>query len=134
VAKVDLCPVVVAFFDQVDEPEGVVRGGDRAAVLRLNRDVAEPVTAESFAGRTGGTRLLASPADGWDGVIWRSARDRQLGQKPNLVSALVPDVPSLPFDRSGPVVVPGALVPVQCGVEHGYAVYLEPAVWLHDRL
>jgi hypothetical protein len=28
------------------------------------------------------------PADGWDGVIWRSARDRQAGRKPNLVSAL----------------------------------------------
>src|SRR5580692_9463374 len=52
-AEVDLCPVVVAFLDQVDEPEGVVRGGDRAAVLGLNRDVvAEPITAESFAGHT----------------------------------------------------------------------------------
>src|SRR5580692_4094732 len=49
-AEVDLCPVLVAFLDQVDEPEGVIRGGDRAAVLGLNRDVvAEPVTAESFA-------------------------------------------------------------------------------------
>ena len=48
-----MCPVVVAFLDQVDEPEGVVRGGDRAAVLGLNRDVvAEPITAESFAGHT----------------------------------------------------------------------------------
>jgi hypothetical protein len=27
----------------------------------------------------------------------------------------------LPFDVSGPVVVPGALVPVQCSVEHDYA-------------
>ena len=45
--------MVVAFLDQVDEPEGVVRGGDRAAVLGLNRDVvAEPITAESFAGHT----------------------------------------------------------------------------------
>jgi hypothetical protein len=33
----------------------------------------------------------------------------------------------LPFDESGPVVVPGALVPVQCSVEHDYAVYVEPA-------
>ena len=158
------------------------------------------------------------PVDGWDGVIWRSARDRQIGQKPNLVSALeitvpadlqgtglsgkmlaamrdnverlgfedlvapvrpnrkhlVPDMPieayaalvredglpqdpwlrvhvraggrivatckramvipgtldewrswtGLPFDESGPVVVPGALVPVQCSVEHDYAVYV----------
>ncbi len=168
------------------------------------------------------------PADGWDGVIWRSARDRQIGQKPNLVSALeitvpadlqgtglsgkmlaamrdnvkrvgfkdlvapvrpnrkhlVPDMPieayaalvredgmpqdpwlrvhvragsrivatckramvipgtldewrswtGQPFDESGPVVVPGALVPVQCSVEHDYAVYVEPAVWVHHQL
>jgi hypothetical protein len=40
----------------------------------------------------------------------------------------------LPFDESGPVVVPGALVPVQCSVEHDYAVYVEPAVWLHHQL
>ena len=168
------------------------------------------------------------PADGWDGVIWRSARDRQAGREPNLVSALeitiradlqgtglsgrmlaamrdnvarlgfehlvapvrpnrkhlVPDTPigeyaalvredglprdpwlrvhvraggrivgtckramvipgtleewrswtGLPFDTSGPVVVPGALVPVQCSVEHDYAVYVEPAVWVHHQL
>ena len=168
------------------------------------------------------------PVDGWDGVIWRSARDRQVGHKPNLVSALeitvptdlqgtglsakmlaamrdnvarlgfehlvapvrptrkhlVPDMPieeyaalvredglpedpwlrvhvraggrivgtckramvipglleewrswtGLPFDVSGPVVVPGALVPVQCSVEHDYAVYVEPGVWEHHKL
>ena len=40
----------------------------------------------------------------------------------------------LPFGESAPVVVPGALVPVQCSVEHDYAVYVEPAVWVHHRL
>jgi hypothetical protein len=40
----------------------------------------------------------------------------------------------LPFNEPGPVVVPGALVPVQCSVEHDYAVYVEPAVWVHHRL
>ncbi|KAB8159477.1 N-acetyltransferase [Streptomyces sp. 3MP-14] len=168
------------------------------------------------------------PEDGWDGVIWRSARDRQLGRPRNLVSALeitiathlqgtglsgrmlaamrenaarlgfdqlvapvrpnrkhlVPDLPidayaalvredglpqdpwlrvhvraggrivgtckramvipgtlaewrswtGLPFDTSGPVVVPGALVPVQCSVEQDIAVYVEPGVWVHHPL
>lgn len=168
------------------------------------------------------------PVDGWDGVIWRAARDRQVGAKPNLVSALeitiptnlqgtglsgkmlaamrenvarlgfehlvapvrpsgkhlVPDLPideyaalvrddglpqdpwlrvhvraggkivgtspramvipgslaewrswtGLPFDQSGPVVVPKALVPVQCNVEHDFAVYVEPCVWVHHKL
>jgi hypothetical protein len=39
----------------------------------------------------------------------------------------------LPFDRTGDVVVPKALVPVHCDVEHNHAVYVEPNVWVrHD--
>jgi hypothetical protein len=40
----------------------------------------------------------------------------------------------LPLDTSGPVAVPGALVPVQVSVEHDYAVYVEPNVWVRHRL
>ena len=40
----------------------------------------------------------------------------------------------LPFDASGPVVVPAALVPVLCDVEQGYAAYVEPGIWVHHRL
>ncbi|MEU4810218.1 hypothetical protein AB0H20_13565 [Nocardia fluminea] len=36
----------------------------------------------------------------------------------------------LPFDTSGPVLVPKALAPVSCSVEHGVAVYVEPNVWI----
>ncbi len=39
----------------------------------------------------------------------------------------------LPFDRTGPVVVPGALSPVHCDVEHGIASYVEPNVWVIHR-
>jgi hypothetical protein len=39
----------------------------------------------------------------------------------------------LPFDRSGDVIVPKALVPVHCDVDHNHAVYVEPNVWVqHD--
>jgi GNAT superfamily N-acetyltransferase len=39
----------------------------------------------------------------------------------------------LPFDRTGDLVVPEALVPVHCDVEHDHAVYVEPNVWVeHD--
>jgi hypothetical protein len=39
----------------------------------------------------------------------------------------------LPFDRTGEVIVPKALVPVHCDVEHNHAVYVEPNVWVrHD--
>ncbi|NED94602.1 N-acetyltransferase [Phytoactinopolyspora alkaliphila] len=40
----------------------------------------------------------------------------------------------LPFDRTGDVVVPGALVPAHCSVEHDHAVYVEPNVWVRHRL
>lgn len=40
----------------------------------------------------------------------------------------------LPFDTSGPVHVPGALVPVHCDVVHGHAVYVEPNVWVRHRI
>ncbi|MGB2720033.1 MAG: hypothetical protein WBG53_13085 [Rhodococcus sp. (in: high G+C Gram-positive bacteria)] len=36
----------------------------------------------------------------------------------------------LPFDRSGPVDVPGALVPVIVDLDRGIAVYTEPNVWV----
>ena len=51
VGEVDLRPVVLAFLNEVDNPEGVVLGRDCATVLGLDRDVvAEPVAVESFAG------------------------------------------------------------------------------------
>jgi GNAT superfamily N-acetyltransferase len=44
------------------------------------------------------------------------------------------DWAGLPFDVSGDVVVPGALVPVHASVEHDHAVYVEPNVWMQHRL
>jgi hypothetical protein len=40
----------------------------------------------------------------------------------------------LPFDQSGDVQVPGALLPVLSVPEHDYAVYVEPNVWVRHRL
>lgn len=40
----------------------------------------------------------------------------------------------LPFDEAGPVHVPGALNPVHCDPEQGYAVYVEPNVWVRHGL
>ncbi len=39
----------------------------------------------------------------------------------------------LPFDATGPVVVPKALAPVWCDAEHGVATYVEPNVWVRHR-
>jgi hypothetical protein len=40
----------------------------------------------------------------------------------------------LPFDTTGPVDVPNALVPVHCDVNQNEAVYVEPNVWVHHRI
>ncbi|KUH35558.1 MULTISPECIES: hypothetical protein [Streptomyces] len=40
----------------------------------------------------------------------------------------------LPFDTDGPVEVAGALAPVRCEASQGYAVYVEPNVWVRHRL
>ncbi|MEV3990296.1 N-acetyltransferase [Streptomyces sp. NPDC049837] len=40
----------------------------------------------------------------------------------------------LPFDTDGPVEVEGALVPVRCEASQGYAVYVEPNVWVRHPL
>jgi hypothetical protein len=40
----------------------------------------------------------------------------------------------LPFDTAGDIEVPGALVPVHCEPERGYAVYVEPNVWVRHAL
>ncbi|MEU7582430.1 N-acetyltransferase [Streptomyces sp. NPDC041068] len=40
----------------------------------------------------------------------------------------------LPFDQEGFVEVPGALVPVHCELARGYAVYVEPNVWVRHAL
>ncbi len=40
----------------------------------------------------------------------------------------------LPFDVAGPVHVPGALTPVRCEPGQGYAVYVEPNVWVRHGL
>lgn len=44
------------------------------------------------------------------------------------------DWTGLPFDVSGPVLVPGGLVPVSCDTTHDTAAYVEPNVWVCHRL
>ncbi|MBF8188497.1 N-acetyltransferase [Nonomuraea sp. K274] len=40
----------------------------------------------------------------------------------------------VPFDRTGPIEVPGALTPVHCDLTHNNAVYVEPNVWITHPL
>jgi hypothetical protein len=40
----------------------------------------------------------------------------------------------LAFERSGDVIVPGALAPVHVSCEQNHAVYIEPNLWMHHRI
>ena len=78
------------------------------------------------------------PADGWMRIHAR------LGAATHAVCPNSMTIPGslahwrswtgLPFDRSGDVEVPGALVPVHVDVAQGHAVYVEPNVWMVHRL
>ena len=92
-------------------------------------DPREPMT--SYAARV---RPDGLPVDPWLRVHVR-AGGRIEGVAPR--SMVVPGTleewrewTGLPFDRSGPVHVPGALAPVHCDLEHGVATYVEPNVWV----
>lgn len=74
------------------------------------------------------------PADPWLRVHIRA------GGQIDKVAALSQTIPGtlaqwrdwtgLPFDETGPVLVPGALAPVHCSVEHDHAVLVEANVWV----
>ena len=41
---------------------------------------------------------------------------------------------AMDFSASGPVAVPGALVPVHVSLEQDHAVYVEPNVWMRHTV
>jgi GNAT superfamily N-acetyltransferase len=108
---------------------------DLVAPVRPNakNDPDEPMSSYAFRTRDDGL-----PVDPWLRVHVR-AGGRILTIAPT--SMTIPGTLSqwrewtgLPFDASGPIDVPGALVPVLCAAEHDHAVYVEPNVWVHHRL
>jgi GNAT superfamily N-acetyltransferase len=95
-------------------------------------DADEPMTAYAFRVRE--DRL---PVDPWLRVHVR-AGGHVVKVAPR--SMVVPGTleewrewTGLPFDRTGPVLVPRALAPVHCDVDHGVATYVEPNVWVVHR-
>jgi GNAT superfamily N-acetyltransferase len=121
-----------------------------AAVANVRRlglsDLFGPVrpTAKSDEPRTPMAEYVARvrddglPADPWLRVHVRRG-GRIVGVCP--LSMTVPGTltqwrswSGLPLTTSGPVDVPGALVPVHVDVENDHAVYIEPNVWVHHRV
>ena len=95
-------------------------------------DVHEPMSTYAFRVRDDGL-----PVDPWLRVHVRAGGRIE---KVALRSMVIPGTleewrewTGLPFDETGPVLVPHALAPVHCDVEHGVATYVEPNVWVvHD--
>jgi GNAT superfamily N-acetyltransferase len=126
---------------------GRMLGAMRDNVARLGfRDLVAPVRP------TGKSEQINTPidvyahacrADGLPVDPWLRVHVRAGGRIVNVAhsSMVIPGTlaqwrtwTGLPFDRSGPVEVPHALVPVHCDVAQDQAVYVEPNVWVHHRI
>ncbi|MBX9700077.1 MAG: hypothetical protein K2X74_11615, partial [Acetobacteraceae bacterium] len=98
------------------------------APVRPTGKAAEPLTPmRDYAMRV---RADGLPADPWLRVHVRAGgRIEKLAPLSMTFPGTLADWRAwtgLPFDASGPVIVPDALVPVHCSVEHDHAVYVEP--------
>jgi GNAT superfamily N-acetyltransferase len=106
------------------------------APVRPNRKHHEPHTPMSEYARR--TRPDGLPFDDWLRVHARAGgKIVKVAPRSMVVPGTLKEWRSwtgLPFDRSGPVEVPGALTPVHCSVEHDHAVYVEPNVWVSHSL
>lgn len=95
-------------------------------------DPAEPMTTYAARNRDDGL-----PVDPWLRVHVRAGgRIARVAPRSMCIPGTVEEWrewTGLPFDRTGPVHVPGALAPVHCDVEHGTATYVEPNVWVVHR-
>jgi GNAT superfamily N-acetyltransferase len=109
--------------------------GTLVAPVRPSAKHAHPTTP--IAGYAQSVRPDGLPTDPWLRVHARIG-GRFAGMAPR--SMVIPGTleewrgwTGLPFDATGPVIVPGALVPVHCDVAQDHAVYVEPNVWMvHD--
>ncbi|GAA3243845.1 N-acetyltransferase [Nonomuraea helvata] len=106
------------------------------APARPNRKHLEPHTPMSeYAFRT---RADGLPHDAWLRVHVRAGgKILKVAPRSMVVAGTLAEWrkwTDLPFDRSGPLEVPGALTPVHCDVEHDHAVYVEPNVWVSHPL
>jgi len=109
---------------------------DLVAPVRPNRKSDEPLTPMTeYAHRV---RADGLPYDDWLRVHARlGAQVEKVASRAMTITGTLDEWrrwTGLAFDRTGPVIVPGALVTVHCDVEHDHAVYVEPNVWMRHRL
>ena len=107
---------------------------DLVAPVRPNgkADPHEPMSSYAFRTRDDGL-----PVDPWLRVHVRAGGTiEKVAPRSMCIPGTVEEWrewTGLPFDRTGPVVVPKALAPVWCDAEHGVATYVEPNVWVRHR-
>ena len=96
-------------------------------------DVHEPTSTYAVRVRDDGL-----PLDPWLRVHLRAGgRIEKVARRSMVIPGTVEEWrewTGLPFDQSGPVVVPRALAPVHCDLEQGVATYVEPNVWVVHRI
>ncbi|MEU4232511.1 N-acetyltransferase [Nonomuraea sp. NPDC026600] len=110
--------------------------GELVAPVRPNQKHLEPhtpMTEYAFRSRDDGL-----PHDAWLRVHVRAgAKIVKVAPRSMVIPGTLDEWrewTGLPFDRPGPVEVPGALNPVHCDVAHDHAVYVEPNVWVSHPL
>jgi hypothetical protein len=95
-------------------------------------EITRPIDAYAYATRSDGL-----PVDPWLRVHVRAGgRIVNVAHSSMVITGTLDrwrEWTGLPFDTSGPVEVPHALVPVHCDVSQDQAVYVEPNVWVHHR-
>ena len=110
--------------------------GDLYAPLRPSGKYKEPLVP--FADYVARTRRDGLPED-----PWLRAHVRAGGQIVRIAPYSMVIAGSLAewsewtgmdFDRSGDIVVPGALSPVHVSRDEDHAVYIEPNLWVHHRV
>jgi hypothetical protein len=109
---------------------------DLYAPLRPTDKDREPLTP--FADYVGRRRADGLPHDPWLRTHLRAGADIV---KPAPTSMVIAGTltewsawTGMKFDKSGSVIVPGALSPVHVSLEQDHAVYVEPNLWVHHRL
>ena len=110
--------------------------GELVAPVRPNLKHREPHTPMSeYAFRT---RADGLPHDPWLRVHVRAGAEIvKVAPRSMTISGTLAEWRAwtgLPFDRPGPVEVPGGLTPVHVEPDHDFAVYVEPNVWVSHPL
>ena len=110
--------------------------GDLYAPLRPSDKHKEPLVP--FADYVARTRGDGLPYDSWLRVHVRAgARIVKIAPCSMVIAGTLAEWSQwsgIDFDRSGDIVVPGALSPVHVSAEHDHAVYVEPNLWVHHRV